>query len=304
MFREKTFMFLLFIFIIIIELTSTNPHTDSAENDDITYMSVSPRGAPVHPGNLTFPPMIMQPRKQTPNQQQLTTKVQLFHPGVTNQVGETIHTFALPTGNPIVSTFNWNGSTQSYVIPTNVPPQTAMTIDIMGAQGGGGPNGGLGGRVSVIVPVNPGQIFYVSVGRQGTGSTPGVTASPTSMTTSCPACYGGGLGTDGAFSGGGATSVRSPESSLTVIAGGGGGAGTTINCLFGGSGGGSVGGSPPDCPAGAATGGTQSNGGTGLSQGSRTMGGTAGSRGGAGGAGYFGGGSGTNGGGGGGDPPM
>lgn len=193
----------------------------------------------------------------------------------------------------LTATYRWQDAIQNYTVPSNVPPNTAMSIEARGAEGGGAQNGGLGGAVSVIVPVNPGQIFFVSIGKQGIDCSPTVTSSPTSMKTFCPACYGGACGIDGAFSGGGATTVWSPEASFTIIAGGGGGAGTNVDCYSGGSGGGSVGGSPDLCPAGTATGGTQLSGGTGLNSGSRNKGGLAGNNGGGGGAGFFGGGSGA-----------
>jgi hypothetical protein len=122
--------------------------------------------------------------------------------------------------------------------------------------------------------------------------------------------YGGG--------GGGATYVQNNENMLLILAGGGGGAGAGdcgagCYCIPGGLGGSPVGGNGPVLPScmsytSAATGGTQSDGGTGAtdtyastmgssgvgSRGIAMTGGSGVSGGGGGGAGYYGGGGGAN----------
>ena len=206
-------------------------------------------------------------------------------------------------------TFNFTGAAQTYTVPANV---TSLTIDAMGAQGGGslpspGSNpGGLGGRVQTTLSVTPGEVLTINVGGTTTSNTGG--------------WNGGGSGTSNGAGGGGGSDIRSGGTGLAnrvVTAGGGGGGGW--NCgsgMNGGHGGGSAaaengfncgsndyngtcvvgGGATPTAPGGASTCGCSDPGVLGIGG----QGGTCGNSGGGGGGGQFGGGGGYYGGGGGG----
>jgi|GEM_PF-6670225 len=204
-------------------------------------------------------------------------------------------------------TFDFVGSSQTWVVPANV---TSITVDVRGAQGGGNgsnPNaqGGKGGRVQTTLAVTPGEMLVIYVGGRGGDligpNTPG------------PGGFNGG-GTGGidnvdfnapAGGGGGASDIRQGGNDLShrvVVAGGGGGA-ECCEDANGGAGGGTIGMAGMDGgnsdPGG---GGTQSSGGAGGSGchgngGSGTLGqggigGNGNRAGGGGGGGYYGGGGG------------
>ncbi len=162
----------------------------------------------------------------------------------------------------------------------NVPRSDTFTLELWGAQGGGGANyygaGGAGGYVRGDIYLSSGTVLYIYVGQAGVRFNSGATT----------AYNGGGAGnpSDG-YSGGGATHVATSvgvlsalstnQSAVIAVAGaGGGGAGSSSNygagySPAGGVGGGSVGGAPVDSTAasirGKGLGGTQSAGGaTGL----------------------------------------
>lgn len=213
-------------------------------------------------------------------------------------------------------TFSYTGSVQTFTVPACV---TSITVDVIGAQGGGGNNGslgnngGLGGRVQGTVPVTPGDILYIYVGGKGTdaqaGGIPGTSG------------YNGGGNGAGIWSqyagggGGGGSDVRLNGTTLNnrIVVGGGGGGGS-YDCTFpqdrGGNGGGLVGENGYHCVNPPPTGGTQSAGGNGEiypgygsgTNGAFGVGGNGGnpSAGGGGGGGWYGGGGGSWGGGGGG----
>ena len=217
-------------------------------------------------------------------------------------------------------TFNYTGAIQSFTAPV----AGTYTVEVWGAQGGGGTNcygtGGAGGYSKGNVTLTAGQVIYVGVGQAGFKSS------------SATAYNGGGAGNvyspDHGYTGGGAThiatatgvlaSLSGNQNSVLVVAGGGGGAtGGTCVCQYqanGGAGGGTTGVSGTcsgnDCgyrPAGS--GGTQNAGGT--SQSAQIaaafgLGATASTntgdciQGGGGGGGWYGGGAGGHAGGGGG----
>lgn len=162
----------------------------------------------------------------------------------------------------------------------SVPRSDTYTLELWGAQGGGGVNyygaGGAGGYVKGNVYLTSGTVLYIYPGQAGVRYNSGTTT----------AFNGGGAGnpTDG-YSGGGAShiatsvgvlSTRSGETNtvLAVAGSGGGGAGSSSNygagySPAGGVGGGATGGSPVDSTAssirGKGLGGTQTAGGaTGL----------------------------------------
>ena len=83
----------------------------------------------------------------------------------------------------IVTTFNYTGAQQTYVVPPGV---TTIDVDVIGAEGGdatgttvgwgaGTANGegGNGGRVTATLPVTPGETLYLYVGGEGTISAGG-----------------------------------------------------------------------------------------------------------------------------------
>ena len=170
-------------------------------------------------------------------------------------------------------TFNYTGGVQTFTAPVT----GTYTLEVWGAQGGGGINcygaGGAGGYSKGNVSLTAGQTIYVAVGQQGFKSS------------SSTAYNGGGAGNpngaDPGYTGGGAThiatangalaSLSANQNAVLLVAGGGGGAaGGTCVCSYqgnGGAGGGTSGitgiCSGNDCgyrPAG--TGGTQVAGGT------------------------------------------
>lgn len=132
--------------------------------------------------------------------------------------------------NAQVTTFDYTGGMQTYVVPTGV---TEIQFDVKGAQGGdisgttvgwGGSTSisteaGNGGQVTGILPVTPGETLYLFVGGAGMGSTGGYNGGG-----NAPSCGGSEVISAG---GGGASDIRQGGTTLsdrTVVAGGGGGA--------------------------------------------------------------------------------
>jgi hypothetical protein len=159
--------------------------------------------------------------------------------------------------------FDYNGKEQPFVVPTGV---TKLSVVAYGARGGGDINPsnydevpGYGGRVSAVIPVQPGETLYVFVGGKADGEHGG---------------FNGGASGVGAWGGGGASDVREGGEALSdriLVAGGGGGAGGSGIYTYsgkGGNGGGSTGGSGGAGGSGplegqGATGGSQTAGGLG-----------------------------------------
>ncbi|MCC6373129.1 MAG: T9SS type A sorting domain-containing protein [Bacteroidia bacterium] len=119
-------------------------------------------------------------------------------------------------------TYSFTASTQTFVVPTCV---FNLSVTIRGAQGGNSNQpGGYGAQVKGVITVTPGQVFYIYVGEQSTGSL-GVGG------------YNGG-GNGGVSSlavgkgGGGATDIRTGGTALSnriLVAGGGGGSSPVPN---------------------------------------------------------------------------
>ena len=137
--------------------------------------------------------------------------------------------FGAIAANGQVTTFEYTGGMQTYVVPVGI---TTLEMDLYGASGFG--NLGFGGRVTAELSVTPGETLNIYVGGAGTGTTGGYNGggNPGSNTS-----YGGG---------GGASDVRQGGAALTdriIVAGGGGGSGS--NCGLwtaeGGHGGGLIG---------------------------------------------------------------
>jgi hypothetical protein len=175
-------------------------------------------------------------------------------------------------GRTVVCTFTSTGSEQQFLVPAGVG---SVQIDAVGALGGGGVVGGLGGTASAVVAVAPGETLYVEVGGPGTDTAGGFNG-------------GGAPGGPGAISGGGggggASDVRTVPTSTPgslgfrlVVAGGGGGAGA-LGLHAGGNARGGAAGSAGN-PGGNASGGDHGGGpglaGTDTGQGTGGAGGTA-----------------------------
>ncbi len=128
-----------------------------------------------------------------------------------------------------VTTFDYTGSTQTYVVPGGV---TSVEMDLYGAAGYG--DLGLGGRCKAELAVSPGETLIINVGGSGGTGTGGFNGGGAAGGS---ASYGGG---------GGASDVRQGGATLgnrIIVAGGGGGSGS--NCGLwtaeGGHGGGLIG---------------------------------------------------------------
>lgn len=217
-------------------------------------------------------------------------------------------------------TYNYTGAVQSFTVPSCV---STVSVDARGAAGGNGytfiSSGGLGGRVTAVISVTPGQVLQIFVG--GAGGNAGIGTGGTA------GYNGGGAGkawgsSGGGGGGGGASDIRISPYALAdriIVAGGGGGAAynySSTNFDRGGPGGGTTGGTGfggnSQTGSGVGTGGSQSAGGTGgtypsyctANSGSLGLGaaggGTCSNTGGGGGGGYYGGGGGVWAGGGGG----
>ncbi len=119
------------------------------------------------------------------------------------------------------STFNFNGSIQTFTVPAGV---TSLFVQAWGAQGGsgalggnsvGGGTGGLGGYAEGFLAVTPGDILNIFVGGQGATPAGGFNG-------------GGNGGTANAGGGGGSSDIRvggTAEANRVLTAGGGGGGG-------------------------------------------------------------------------------
>jgi len=135
------------------------------------------------------------------------------------------------------ASFNFTGQVQQWIVPPCVYQVCGV---VLGAKGGGG-NGGNGATISGCFPVQPGQILYIHVGGMGTqgASSGGWNGGGTghASTGSGQSSWGGGGGSDIRI-GGTALANR------VIVAGGGGGrsggsspvCGGTANCNNGGVG--------------------------------------------------------------------
>ncbi|WP_296687205.1 fibrinogen-like YCDxxxxGGGW domain-containing protein [Flavobacterium sp.] len=142
---------------------------------------------------------------------------------------------------PTTYSFKYTGALQQFVVPNRV---TSIQVNAIGAKGGTGANGQVGGagaNITTTLNVTPGQILYVVVGgfsgqsataKYGFGGNGGVTNIATN--------YGGaGGGLSGVFN----SSIPSTLTALVVAGGGGGGAGhsTDLDYTGGNAGNNSVG---------------------------------------------------------------
>jgi hypothetical protein len=170
-----------------------------------------------------------------------------------------VNVTAVPSGS---TTFNYNGSYQTFTVPTCI---SSLTIDMAGAAGGAGTAyagvGGLGGRMQGTYSVAAGTVLEVYVGGKG---------NSTSSTSNVGGYNGGApalITTYYVGTGGGASDIRVSPYGLgqrVIVAGGGGGASYNYDSSNdnGGAGGGLTGGAGPG-PSGTGdgAGGTQTGGG-------------------------------------------
>ena len=150
----------------------------------------------------------------------------------------------------VTEEYNFTGSEQQFVVPAGV---TEITVEVYGAQGAepddrlDNSDGGLGGYVTGVLSVTPGETLYLYVGGEGgvdgTGGYNGGGNGGFGQAGS--SCFGGDAG-----GGGGASDIRMGGNTLNdraVVAGGGGGSardycnGTCQPCGCGGGGGGAGG---------------------------------------------------------------
>ncbi|MGA7200445.1 MAG: glycine-rich protein, partial [Candidatus Cybelea sp.] len=124
---------------------------------------------------------------------------------------------AVPNTFPYHKTFNYTGAAQDFKVPAGVRNLKVVALGAHGAAAGGE---ALGGRVSAVIPVTPGEVLAVFVGGNGSGSTGGFNGGGGGGTpTSCGDYCG--------YGGGGASDVRlgTKLNDRIVVAGGGGGKG-------------------------------------------------------------------------------
>lgn len=207
---------------------------------------------------------------------------------------------------PKSKTFNYTAGYHAWKCPANV---TSITIDLVGAAGGGANTGGYPGRVLGTMTTVPGTIYFFSPGGKG-GAGDSAANAPGGKGGWNGGGAGGGIATQGGgyrsgYGGGGESDVRVGGHTLahrTVIAAGGGGAIGSDATVAGGAGGANTGGAGTGPTGGG--GGTQVAGGaagnpawSGSIAGVSGQGGYGGGNGfqhgpGGGGGGYFGGGGG------------
>jgi hypothetical protein len=184
---------------------------------------------------------------------------------------------AIGVNAQMVSTFNYTGAMQTYVVPPGV---TSIDVAVRGAEGGdavgttvgwgGGPvnvDGGDGGEVTATLSVTPGETLYLFVGGEGSMSAGGFNGGGNTAVCSGTEVISAG--------GGGASDIRQGGMTLAdrvIVAGGGGGAGGSGSagyCTASGSGaGGGTSGANSSVTSGSGTclpgfGGTQVSGGNG-----------------------------------------
>lgn len=131
-----------------------------------------------------------------------------------------------PTNTTLFSkvvTYQYTGAVQTYTVPVGV---TLIKITAAGAAGGGGYNsnrwsiGGLGGYISTLLSVVPGQVYYVYVGGMGASRDVyyGISHSSGGYN------GGGSCSNPNTGEGGGGTDVRTSANDITtrvVVSGGG-----------------------------------------------------------------------------------
>ncbi|HEY7948976.1 MAG TPA: putative Ig domain-containing protein [Acidimicrobiales bacterium] len=125
-------------------------------------------------------------------------------------------------------TLSYTGTEQSYTVPSGV---VLLSIQAIGAPGGGTGQSGAGFSLTAQVPVTPGEVLYTEVGEPGTsGGGPGFGGGGAAGATSA------GPTNQNAGSGGGATDVRTCSEAAKSCAGGAASADTRLIVAGGGGG--------------------------------------------------------------------
>ena len=129
--------------------------------------------------------------------------------------------------SPTTVTYTTPTENTTWQVPANV---TSISIILKGAGGGAGSGstGGEGGYVSGILPVTPGTVYTLIVGRGG------------SQTQAISALGGGGKGGNASSGGGGRSALKLGGIDIVTAGGGGGGGAGPYGIPTGGSGGGST----------------------------------------------------------------
>lgn len=119
-----------------------------------------------------------------------------------------------------INTFNYTGAIQQFIVPNRVTAIQVNAIGARGGTGGGGMVGGAGANITSTLNVTPGQILYIVVGgapgqshlaKYGFAGNGGIADAANG--------YGGaGGGLSGVF-----TSISPSNSNALIVAGGGGG---------------------------------------------------------------------------------
>ena len=135
------------------------------------------------------------------------------------------HTMAVKKPQlPTTYSFQYTGAIQKFIVPNRVTSIQVKAIGAKGGTGGGGQLGGAGANITSTINVTPGQVLYIVVGgfpgqsataKYGFAGNGGIANS-----TSGYGAAGGGL--SGVFN----SITPSNASALVVAGGGGGGTGT------------------------------------------------------------------------------
>jgi gliding motility-associated-like protein len=154
-------------------------------------------------------------------------------------------------------TFNYTGNVQTWIVP---PCVTTINVTVAGAKGGG-TNGGNGAVVQGSLAVTPGQVLNIYCGGMGTqgAASGGWNGGGTGHNSTGSATYR-------SWGGGGASDIRIGGTALAnrvVVAGGGGGRSGGSSPVCGGAGGGAVGTAGCSTFGAGGGGGTQTAGGAG-----------------------------------------
>lgn len=120
--------------------------------------------------------------------------------------------------------FDYTGAIQQFIVPNRVTSIKVQAVGAKGGTGGGGQIGGAGANIISTINVTPGQVLYIVVGGYpGQSSTPKYGFAGAGGTANSSTGYGGaGGGLSGIFT----SSSPANSNALVVAGGGGGGSGT------------------------------------------------------------------------------
>lgn len=120
--------------------------------------------------------------------------------------------------------FDYTGAIQQFIVPNRVTSIKVQAVGAKGGTGGGGQIGGAGANIITTINVTPGQVLYIVVGGfPGQSSTPKYGFAGAGGTANSSTGHGGaGGGLSGIFT----SSSPANSNALVVAGGGGGGSGT------------------------------------------------------------------------------